>query len=247
MNNTRHMILLATLTLSALACSLSAGLGDETMVRGSGDVVEESREVADLTGVNLATIGNLSIEVGDTESLRIEAEDNLMEYFETEVRNGKLTIGTQNNVRLETTKPVRYYLTVTGLDTIDISSAGNIQAPDLKAGEFSITISSAGNLNMGRLNAEALEIDISSAGNLDISGGEVRTQNVTISSTGNYTAQDLASEEADVRLSSAGSVTIWVKDNLKANLSSSGDLRYRGNPTVDTTTGSSGEVIQIGE
>jgi len=247
MKKTRHMILLATLILASLACSLTAGLGDETMVRGSGDVVEETREVSGLTGVKLATIGHLIIEVGDTESLRIEAEDNLMEYFKTEVRNGKLTIGTQDNVRLETTKPVNYYLTVTGLDTIEISSAGDIEAPDLDAEQFSITISSAGDLEMGELNADTLEVDIGSAGNLNISGGEVKSQDVTISSSGNYVAQDLASDEADVRLSSTGSANIWVRDQLKANLSSSGDLRYRGNPLVDATTSSAGEVIQIGE
>ena len=49
-----------------------------------------------VTGVNLATIGHLTIELGDTESLRIEAEDNLMEYIETDVRSGKLRIRTQD-------------------------------------------------------------------------------------------------------------------------------------------------------
>ncbi len=266
MNKTRQTILLTTFILATLVLS-ACSIGNARTVRGSGNVVEETREVSDVSGVNLATIGHLTIEVGDTESFRIEAEDNLLEYFETGVRGGKLRIETQNNVRLETTKPVRYYLTVTGLDTLEISSAGNIEAPDLEAEQFSITISSAGNLEMGdleadtltvkisssgdvtmgALNAETLEVDIGSTGNLDIGGGEVKSQDINIGSTGNYTAQDLASDEAEVRLSSAGSATIWVLDNLKANLSSSGDLRYRGNPTVDATTSSAGDVIQIGE
>ena len=50
-----------------------------------------------------------------------------------------------------------------------------------------------------------------------------------------------------MRLNSTGSATIWVHDHLKANLKSSGDLRYLGNPTVDATTDFSGDVIQIGE
>ena len=220
-----------------------------------------------ITGVNLATIGHLIIEVGDTESLRIEAEDNLMEYLETEVRNGRLRIGTQDRVNPRNTKPVNYYLTVKGLDTIVISLSGDIEAPDLEAERFSITIASSGNLEMGDLeadtltvkisssgdvtmgvlNADTLEVDIGSDGNLDIAGGEVKTQEVTIDSSGKYTAQDLASDEADVRLSSDGSATIWVQDNLKANLSSSDNLRYRGNPTVDATTTSSGDVTQTGE
>jgi hypothetical protein len=263
MDNTRHTILLATIILATLVLS-ACGIGDGKTVRGSGNVVEETRAVSGVSGVELATIGTLTIAVGDTESLRIEAEDNLMEYLETEVR---LSIETQDNIRLDAKRPVNYYLTVTGLDTIEISSSGDIQAPDLEAERFSINISSSGDLEMGDLEADSLtvrisssgdvtmgvldantlEVDISSSGNLTIASGQVKTQNITISSSGNYTAQDLESDEAVVRFSSSGSATIWVQDYLKANLSSSGDLRYRGNPTVDATTTSSGDVIQIGE
>lgn len=244
----RLVLMVAMMALSILACQVgSFSLGDGRTIRGSGDVVEETRAVSGVSGVELATLGTLHIEVGDTESLRIEAEDNLMEHLETEVSSGRLRIGTQDDVNLRATRPVNYYLTVTGLDTIVITSSGDIQALDLEAERFSITINSSGNLEMGMLNADTLEVDIGSSGNLDIAGGEVKTQNVTISSSGNYTAQDLASDKAEVRINSSGSATIWVHDHLKAILSSSGDLRYRGDPAVDATTNSSGDVIQISE
>jgi hypothetical protein len=255
------------LALSILACQLGGiAIGDGRTVRGSGNVVVETRAVSGITGVNLATLGNLTIEVSNTESFRIEAEDNLMEYFETDVRNGKLRIDTPD-IRLEATEPVNFYLTVKGLDTIEITSSGDIEAPDLEAERFSISIASSGDLQMGDLeadtlsvnisssgdvtmgvlNANTLDVDINSNGDLDIVGGEVETQKITISSSGNYRAQNLASDEADVRISSSGSATIWVQDNLKATLNSSGDVRYRGNPTVDAKTHSSGDVRQIGE
>jgi hypothetical protein len=134
-----------------------------------------------------------------------------------------------------------------GLDTIEISSVGDIVAPDLEPEKFSIAISSTGDLTLDELIADELDVDMSSTGSLDIAGGGVETQKITSSSTGNYTAQDLASDEAEVRLSITGSATIWVRDVLKANMSSTGDLRYRGDPTVDATTSSMGDVIQIGE
>ena len=266
MNKTRSVKLLLSLifgTLMIMACSL-VGFGT---VRGSGNVVEESRTANNVTSVELATLGNLTIEVGDSESFRIEAEDNLLEYLETEVLNGNLRIETRNNISLHNTKPVNYYLTVTSLDAIKISSSGDIQAPNLEADDFSINISSSGNLvmgdldadelvvrisssgdvTMGELNASALEVNISSSGKLDIAGGRVESQNIAISSSGIYTAEDLESGEATVRLSSSGSATIWVQDSLGANLSSSGNLYFRGNPKVNANTSSSGDVIQIGE
>lgn len=250
MKRTRQKHLLAALiltTLLLLACSITVPQDLGQSVRGSGNVIEESRTVSGVNAVELATLGNLFIEVADRELLRIEAEDNLMEHLESEVRGGKLRIGTQGDVRLNATRPVNYYLTVTGLDTIVISSSGDIQAPDLEVDQFSVTISSSGDLEMGVLNADRLEVDISSSGNLDVASGQVQTQDVTISSSGNYTAPELESGDAEVRLTSSGSATIWVQNNLQANLSSSGDLHYRGNPTVDTTTTSSGDVIQISE
>ncbi len=242
------VLIVSVMALSILACQVGGIVpGAGKMIRGSGNVVEETRAVSGVTGVELATLGNLTIEVGDTESLRIEAEDNLMEHLETDVLSGKLRIGTQNDVNLDPKRSVNYYLTVKGLDKIVISSSGDIDAPDLEAAKFSITIASSGDLEMGALNADTLEVDISSSGNLDIAGGQVKTQNITINGSGKYTAQDLESDEAEVDINSSGSATIWVQDNLEANLSSSGDLRYRGNPTVDATTNSSGKVTQIGE
>jgi hypothetical protein len=246
MNIKRKAIVLATLIVIILALT-ACDIGAVTTVNGSGNVVEENREVSGITGVQLATIGDLIIEVGDRQTLRIEAEDNLMAHIESDVRGGKLRISTENNVRLDPTEPVKYYLTVTELEDIEISSVGNIEAPDLEGGEFSIKISSTGDLDLGELNADSLEVDISSTGDVDIAGGVVNSQDINLSSTGKYTAQDLASDEADVRLSSTGSATIWVRDQLKANLSSTGDLRYRGNPTVDASTSSTGNVIPIAE
>jgi len=264
----RFIVVVSVMILSTLACQVvsivPAGGGT---VSGSGNVVEETRTVSGFTGVELATVGTLHIQVGDSESLRIEAEDNLLEYLETGVRGGRLRIETREDVNLHNTRPIHYYLTVTDLDTIVISSSGDVEAPDLQARRFSVTISSSGNLEMGdleagtvtvnitssgnvtmgTLRADTLEVDISSSGNLEIAGGQVERQTVTISSSGEYTAQDLQSAEADVRLTSSGSATIRVRDRLRANLSSSGDVHYVGNPMVDAKTTSSGKVVQIGE
>ena len=257
------LIALAFAILMVMAC----GVGNFGVVRGSGNVIEEKRTVSGISGVELATQGNLTIELGDTESLRIEAEDNLLEYFETTVRNGILIIRIRNNTNVRTTRPVNCYLTVKSVESIRIASSGDIQAPDLKTVQFSVNISSSGHLDMGsleadslkvkisssgdvtmdELNADSLEVDISSSGNLTIAGGQVKSQNIDITSSGNYTAKNLASDEADVRISSSGEATIWAQDTLTVRLTSSGNVLYRGNPRVDLSSSSSGHVIQIGE
>ena len=145
------IILGAVLVFSILACDTSRifvqGF-ESTAERGSGNVVEETRPVSGVKGVDLATIGDVIIEIGDEESLRIEAEDNLMKFFETEVRSGTLRISTNpRSVNLRPTQPVRFFLTVKELEEVTISGSGDIQVPDLEADRFSVDIGGSGDVN----------------------------------------------------------------------------------------------------
>ncbi|MGD2156486.1 MAG: head GIN domain-containing protein [Anaerolineales bacterium] len=267
--NVMFVFIVMAVSFSILACEVTIPIGDGSSrtVRGSGTLDEEERPVSDFTEVELAMQGILNIELGERVSLRIEAEDNLLEHIETQVRAGRLTIDSERGVTLRNSMPIRYQLTVTELDTLVISSSGDILAPDLEAEHFSVNISSSGDLSMGDLicdsfnanisssgdlmmgdlQADTLDVRLSSSGGLSIAGGSVQRQEISISSSGEYIAKNLESAEARVRISSSGAVTIWVRDDLEADISSSGDVFYIGDPEVDTTTSSSGDVIQIRE
>lgn len=238
----RFAVVVSVMVLSVLACQV----GGLTGVRGSGNVVEEVREVSGFTGVALAGIGDLTIEVGERESLGIEAEDNLMTYLETEVRNGVLEIGVQDGVNLNSTRPVRFYLTVEELDTIVLSGSGDIEAPDLEAERFSVTISGSGDVKMGDLSADILNVTISGSGNLDIAGGRVEDQDITISGSGEYQAGGLNSGSVEMTISGSGNATIWATDSLDVRISGSGSVNYYGNPRTTFSASGSGEVNSLG-
>ncbi len=159
-------------------------------IEGSGTLAEETRPIGDVTAVELAMPGTLHIELGAASSLRISAEDNLLERIQTEARGGELVIQTSPGVSLLPREPIDYYLTVTGLDTLIVSSSGDVEAPDLVAPHFSVTISSSGNVSVRSLQAETLDVELSSSGNLIIAGGQVGRQEITLSSSGNYMAKD---------------------------------------------------------
>jgi hypothetical protein len=211
--------------------------------------------------------GTYYLVMGGGESLRIEAEDNLLHYIETEARAGRLVIESRRGTRLQTTQPINYYLTVSELKTILISSSGDVEAEELQSGSLSVTISGSGNLSIGSLDctsldvqvsssgnvaiselmANSISVQISSSGNVEVSEGEVQRQDITISSSGTYGARDLASVEAEVTLTSNGTATIRVSDHLNGRLSSNGDIHYVGNPEVTVRTTSSGRAVRISE
>ena len=258
------------LLFSILACNVTIdndwGNNDET-VRGSGKVIEEARTVSNVSGVELTMQGTLYITMGDKESLRIEAEDNLLEYIQTDVSMGRLVIKSRQGINLRNAQPIKYYLTVTELNSLVVSSSGDIETKDLKSDSFSITISSSGNVSIDGLDctslrvrisssgnvdiselaADSISVDISSSGNLDIQKGKVQKQDINISSSGEYRASEVESVSADVVLTSSGEATIRVSDQLTGRLSSSGNINYIGNPDVNVNMTSSGRTVKIGE
>jgi hypothetical protein len=232
------------LALALAACSFTIGDTEFTTVTGSGNVTTEERPVSGVERVVITNQGNLTVVIGDTESLVIEAEDNLLQYIQTEVRNGTLEINTQNGVSMLNKDPIRYTLTVKSLKGIDLTSSGNASAPALTADSFEVNINSSGNASIENLTADKLTVHISSSGKVEIAGGTVGTLDVTISSSGDLHMEDVAVQDAKVSISSSGSAYLQVSDNLDGNISSSGNIYVTGNPQVDVNTSSSGKVVQ---
>jgi hypothetical protein len=123
--STAGMAFLLLLVLTAAACSpvMTIGLGDG--VRGSGNMITETRDVSDFSGVQLMTSGNATITVGEANSLTIEAEDNIMPLLTSEVRSGVLELGTASNTSISTSRGWQYTITVESLDLLEITGSGD--------------------------------------------------------------------------------------------------------------------------
>ena len=205
-------LLVAVLALATMACELSGILVENNVVsgeRGSGNVVEETRPISGVTGVDLATIGNVIIEIGEKESLRIEAEDNLMKYFETDMRGETLKISTNpSTVNLRPTKPVYFFLTVKDLERVSISGSGDIQVPDLESSQFNVDIGGSGDINMGDLRADRLEINIGGSGDVSTGRVIVPSLRVKINGSGDITLMELKAEDLSLNVNGSGNLRI---------------------------------------
>ncbi len=239
--------LFLVLLISAQGC-VDILMSRETL-RGSGTVAEETFSFTGITGVQLATIGELEIELGDTEELRIEADDNLLEYFEAVMEGDTLRIdmvdGTWRRLLLRPSRSVRYTLTVKDLEFIGLSSTGDAHTATLSADRFEIRVTSTGDLSMDGIDANALEVHVSSTGDVRIGEGVAENQNIRISSTGDYDGASVRSAQTTVRLSSTGDARVWAEESLDATLSSTGSVHYRGDPEVFDNHSSTGRVRRI--
>ena len=218
--------ILALITLISLFLNACV-FAQDTGIEGSGVVVEETREVSGITDVRLTMDAHLTLVVGDTESLIYEGEDNLLAYILTDVENGVITIQSRPRIELDPSKPINFRLTVKVLNSIEVTKTGVVE--------------------ISEIDADSLEVKISDSGSLEIAGGSVKSQTIRISGSGSYNAENLECDEAEAKISSNGKATIWVNNNLSADMSGDGELRYKGNPTLDEEANSSEGVIKIGD
>ena len=232
------------LLVSVQACA-SFDLSPET-IDGSGRLSEATYAFTGITGVQFDTIGDLEIQLGDTEELRIEADDNLLHYFEAEQDGNTLRISTNwRDSHPRPSRTVRYTLTVKELEFIGLASTGYVHAPLLTADRFEIRVASTGYVLVDRIEADALDVRIDSTGDVRIDGGVVDSLDLRINSLGNYDGESLRSARATVRLSSIGDARLWAEESLDATLRGAGSVFYRGDPKVSENHNHAGRVRRI--
>ena len=236
---TRVVGLLAIAVLLLSACAV-------TTARGSGNVITEEREVSGFEGVALSGIGQVIITQGDQESLTIETDDNLIQYIEGEVRNGRLELGIADNTIPIPSRSIIYRVGLIDLTALDSSGVGSFEMDGLNTDRLRITLSGAGDIGIDSLSATDLAVTISGAGNIDLAG-QVETQEVDMSGFGNYNARDLESQTASVRISAAGNAVVWVLDTLDVEISGAGNVEYFGSPDVMREISGAGRVTSQGD
>ena len=103
---------------------------------GSGDLRTETRDVSGFTTVDLSGSGDVVIEQGDTDSLSITAEDNVLPELSSEVSNGTLVLGTKQGQNIHPTQDITYRVTLKELDGLRVSGSGSQTANGIDAREL---------------------------------------------------------------------------------------------------------------
>ena len=218
-------------------------------VPGSGKIESETRDVSDFQAISIEYPAQVLVQQGESESVVVEADDNLLPQLSTEMRNGTLYI--ENNERnwgrrVDPSVPVKVTVTVKDLREINFSSAGELRVENLETDELKLVLSGAGEVTLSKLNARRLESVLSGAGSIT-ADGVADDVKLTISGFGSFEAPELASMTANVHISGAGSANIRVKNELTATVSGAGSVNYLGSPHVVQHISGAGSVKQAGK
>jgi hypothetical protein len=215
-------------------------------IQGSGDVITENREVSGFDSVSHTGIGRVIIVQGDEESLTIEADDNLLEYITSEVKNGTLELGFTDNVRIDPAPSITFTVGVKDLKELDSTGTGSIEIDELSADNLTISTSGTGSISIGTLTATDLVVNAEGTGDIKLAG-KVETQEISRVGTGDYDASDLESKTANVEAIGTGNVVIWVLDSLDVEITGTSEVSYYGSPNVTQNITATGKLTSLGD
>jgi len=237
---TRNNITAIGLALLLSACNFNINTGEN----GNGNIVTQERNVTeDFTEVRGSAGLDVYLTQGDENKIVVEADENLQQYIEANIEDGRLHITSSENIGRSKAKKV--YVTFKNINTVEASSGADVTGNSvIKSENISLKSSSGAQLNV-EIFAKNLTAKTSSGADLVISG-KASSLKADASSGSELNAKELLVINCNAEASSGAEVTVNVKDNLETNVSSGGEVNYYGNPvSVNSNKSHSGNVNKM--
>ncbi|MFD2518987.1 head GIN domain-containing protein [Salinimicrobium flavum] len=215
-------------------------------IDGNGKMTTQTRTVPKYDQVNL--IGSMDVEFvrGKEGNLKLEAEENLMEYIVTEVDGNSLKITVEKGFSLSPSrnKGIKVTVPIETLEGVSLTGSGDIYSSDeIRAEKFEIKLTGSGDI---RLPLVAKDASATITGSGDISlRGSASDFNCKVIGSGDISAFDFRCETVDATVIGSGDLEVYASEALRAKIPGSGDIQYKGNPkNEDFKTMGSGDITK---
>jgi hypothetical protein len=211
-------------------------------VVGDGNVTTKTVSTSNYSGIKVIGSMDVHLEKGTEGNISVTTDSNIHEYVEIEVDGNSLEIRIKKNTSVKTKHGIHVTVPFQDLSEVLLVGSGDIDTKNTITGnELELSIVGSGDV---KLDVDVSEIDAKITGSGDmILSGKTGDLEVKISGSGDFEGSMLTAQNADTYISGSGDAEVNVKNNLKARVNGSGDVRYTGNPTSrDTKVSGSGTI-----
>ena len=214
-------------------------------IHGNGVSSSQQRSVGDFNSLNAMGSMDVIVSQAAAPSIRIEADQNLLEYIETRNNGGTIEIYTREGYNLDPKTGIKVYATAPDFNNIDVSGSGKIQSTGkiTSNSRLSAQVSGSGDIILDA-DAPRIETKISGSGSSTIRG-TTKDFSARISGSGDVHCFDLLSENTEIDIAGSGNAEVYASKTLDVDIAGAGDVRYKGNPTVKQNTAGSGDIRKV--
>ena len=219
------------------SCAFDIDFGQGT--KGNGVVTTDERPITgEFTVVSASEGLDVYVTQANDFEIKVEADENVIDLIATDIKGGKLTIHSIENIGRATKKIYVSLPEITGLYAS--SGADLIANNNIEADKITINASSGSNVK-AEITADQASVDTSSGAGIRLSG-EALSLNADASSGANINAKNLKVQNCKANASSGADISINVSESLVADASSGANIGYTGEANLQAKKSVSGSV-----
>lgn len=238
-------ILALTLAASTSAFAFDFDFDSGRTEKGNGKIV--TRNFENLPAFNAVSVGHgvqATITHGDTPSVTLEGDENLVAKFDVQVSNGWLKTKLPRNISIRPTKRIHLRVVVKDLQRLSAGGGASVQADLLSGDEIQIE-SSGGARVKAKVSASHAVFDSSGGARIEVTGA-TRTTDIDVSGGAQVSASDFTTDSAKVDASGGARAEIRAARSIDVDSSGGARVNVSGNPAERRIESSGGARVVFG-
>lgn len=236
----KKIVLICSVSLLALgACNMNA-------VKGNGHVITKSFVQKGFKDIEASSDLEVHLIQGPEYNIKIEGEENIIKLMDVKMEGDVLKVGMQDNVSINTSHPLKVFITAPEFREIEGSGACSFTTDGklTSATDVKVELSGACELRMD-IDAAKVAVDASGATEINIKG-KTRDFSVDASGASSIHCYELLTENTTLEISGGGDAEVFASQSLTVSISGAGDVKYKGNPaSVKQDISGAGEVSKV--
>ena len=147
---------------------------------GTGPVMTENLDLDFFNQIELTGVANFYITIGSPQAVVLKAQQNIIDVMTWEVSGQTLQVGLQEGVSIENHEEIRFEITMSEINLIELIGVGNFVLSGDDQDELDIYLTGVGNINAFDMKVGSCNITSTGVGNCEV----YVINNLTVTITG---------------------------------------------------------------
>ena len=254
-----------TSMLVVLMFLLVTGIQAQTVTPSKKYITKELNNVSNFSSISV--LGSPDVEYrqsnGSKTTVSIYGSDNLVDLLEVSTVNGVLQVNIKkgvkilsgerrlkviasspslNQVNIKGSADVYLKGAIKGNDlNLNIAGSGDIEAENLQYTNIFALVKGSGDIDLKNVKATTVMSEVNGSGDINIKGSAQKAT-LTVNGSGDISAEKLAATNVVATVAGSGDIVCYASRQLDARVSGSGDIKYKGSPSVVNKQGKKNSI-----
>ena len=212
--------------------------------KGNGIAGSETRNVSSFTNIDVSGAVNVYIKQDSATTVKVEADENLLQYIKTRVDGNTLVIESEDGIWMRPKRTINVYVSNPTYNNFEVSGASKLNGESLisSTGDFHFNFSGASG---GRLEIDApkVAVELSGASSLTLNG-KTKDLEVDVAGASKANCYNLLAESVKAVSSGASGADVYSSVKINAHASGASHVYYKGNAVEEEKSESGASKVR---